>query len=445
MTGKTRNRPETGTGQRQRLIAGITQVATRHGYRGASVARVVEQAGVSRATFYEHFGDREACFLAAFEQAAKNLELAIPRIEAEYSPALRAAQLLDDLLANIVREPAAACILLVEALAGGPSVRQAHNRFMRAVETTFERWLEGPGENGYRLDISGRAIMEGASGVLVMRICRGETASVAKLRDDLLAWLYAYSVPEGQSRIAPAEWARLGASVPSPPLLPAIEPPPRLPRGRGAAAPEAVAAEHRERILSSVATLARTKGFAAMTVADIVSQASITRASFYAHFRSKEDAFLAAQAAGLQASIALTAASFFAGENWPARVWDGLEALLGFVAAQPDLIYLDVIESFAAGTASTRRSFDNRMAYTLFLEDGYRQRPAAERLPRLSSEVIGAAILGLMRWRVIEGRTDQMLELLPEVAYLALAPFIGPAAAARLVRAKVRGGAVATA
>ena len=41
-----------------------------------------------------------------------------------------------------------------------------------------------------------------------------------------------------------------------------------------------------------------------------------------------------------------------------------------------------------------RRSFDNRMAYTLFLEDGYRQRPEAERLPRLCSEAIG----GRDRW-----------------------------------------------
>jgi len=425
----------------------MTQAAARHGYKDASVARVVEQAGVSRATFYEHFVDKEACFLAAFEQAAARLRLAIPRIETEYSPALRAAQLLDDLLESIVRDPAAARILLVEALAGGPLVRQAHNGFMATVEATFERWLEGPGENGYRLDISGRAIMEGTSGILITRAFHGETARVAELRDDLLAWLYRYSVPEGQPRIGPAEWARLGAelgaslSVPESPAPPAA----RLPRGKGAVAPARVAAEHRERILVAVAALVRTKGFAPMTVADIVKRASVTRAAFYANFRSKEDAFLAAQAAGLQASIAVTAASFFAGETWPLRVWEGLEALLGFVAARPDTIYLDVIESVAAGAAASRRSFDNRMAYTLFLEDGYRQRPAAEGLPRLCSEAICGAILGLMRWEVVEGRTERMLELLPQAAYLALAPFIGTAAAVRLVKAKVRGEEVPTA
>jgi hypothetical protein len=104
---------------------------------------------------------------------------------------------------------------------------------------------------------------------------------------------------------------------------------------------------------------------------------------------------------------------------------------------QPDLVYVDIIESYAAGPAAIRHSFDNRMAYTLFLEDGYRQSPAAEALPRLCSEAIGGAILGLLRWQVDEGRTEQMLEVLPQAAYLALAPFIGPLAAVELIEAKV--------
>jgi AcrR family transcriptional regulator len=211
----------------------------------------------------------------------------------------------------------------------------------------------------------------------------------------------------------------------------------KLPRGRNAVAREAVAGEHRERILAAVALLARTKGYTAMTVADIVSTGSVTREVFYELFKSKEDAFLATQSAGLERSISVTAAGFFAGENWPMRVWDGLEALLGFVALQPDLVYLDVIESFAVGAASLHRSFDNKMAYTLFLEDGYRQRPEAERLPRLCSEAIGGAILGLLRWQVGEGKTEQMLEVLPQASYLALAPFIGAPAAMEFVEARV--------
>ena len=182
-----------------------------------------------------------------------------------------------------------------------------------------------------------------------------------------------------------------------------------------------------------------------MTVADIVKTAGVTREAFYELFRSKEDAFLASQTAGLEASISTTAAKFFAGATWPARVWDGLEALLGYVAQRPDLVYLDVLESYAVGAAAIRRSIDNLMAYTLFFEDGYRQGPRAERLPRLCSEAAAASILGLMRHTVDRGRTERMLEILPQAGYVALAPFIGPTAAMEFIEARVAAAGAATA
>jgi len=425
-------------GQRERLVAAMTQAAARYGHKDTSVARVVEQAGVSRATFYEHFADKEDCFLAAFELAAERIEAALERIEADSPPSQRAPALLDDLVENIVRGPAAAHILLLDARAAGARTREAHQRLTLIVVATMERWLAAQNDFGWRLAISGPAIMEGAVGILTIRAFRGETARLADLREDLLAWMISYSVPGDQPRLDPDGWRRLGAGFPVAPAPPSPRPPAgRLPRGRGAVAPEAVAGARRERILGAVAQLARTKGYTAMTVADIVKAAAVTRESFYELFRSKEDAFLAAQTAGLEASISRTAAKFFAGENWPMRAWDGLEALLGYVARQPDLVYLDVIESYAVGSAAIRRSIDNLMAYTLFLEDGYRQSPQAERLPRLCSEAIAASILGLMRRTVDEGRTERMLEILPQASYVALAPFIGPAAAIDLVETKV--------
>ncbi len=441
MASNVSSRLAAGAGQRERLIEGMTQAAARYGYGEASVARVVEQAGVSRATFYQHFADKEACFMAAFERAAERIELALARIDAEVAPALRAPALLDDLLVNTVNGPPAARILLVEALAGGPEVRDAHERLMLTVEAMLERWLQFSDENGFRLAITGRAIMEGIVGILGRRVFRGEAAGLADLRGDLLAWLNSHAIPADGRRLSSAEWRQLGASlVVEPRSQPrAAAPARRLPRGKGAATPEAVAGEHRERILAAVAQLARTKGYTAMTVADVVKTAAVTREAFYELFRNKEDAFLAAQIAGLESSISVAAAGFFAGADWSTRVWGGLEALLGYFRMHPDLVYLDVIEGYAAGAAAIRRSFDNRVAYHLFLEDGYRQSPAAERLPRLSSEAVGGAILGLMRWQVMEGRTERTLEALPEIVYLALAPFIGPTAAMELVEAKVAG------
>src|SRR3712207_3655299 len=47
------------------------------GYAGATVGDVVAGAGVSRKTFYEHFRDKEECFLAAFDAGVDALLAAI--------------------------------------------------------------------------------------------------------------------------------------------------------------------------------------------------------------------------------------------------------------------------------------------------------------------------------------------------------------------------------
>lgn len=57
--------------QRARLLEGIVAAVAAKGYDATSVADVIAHAGVSRATFYEQFSDKEACFLAAYESGAR--------------------------------------------------------------------------------------------------------------------------------------------------------------------------------------------------------------------------------------------------------------------------------------------------------------------------------------------------------------------------------------
>jgi AcrR family transcriptional regulator len=54
-------------GHRERLIAAMAASIREKGYRETTVADVVRIARTSRRTFYEHFEDREACFLALFD------------------------------------------------------------------------------------------------------------------------------------------------------------------------------------------------------------------------------------------------------------------------------------------------------------------------------------------------------------------------------------------
>jgi len=55
--------------QRGRLIDAMAVVVAAKGYTAATVADVIGHAGVSRKTFYEHFGNKEECILALFDAA----------------------------------------------------------------------------------------------------------------------------------------------------------------------------------------------------------------------------------------------------------------------------------------------------------------------------------------------------------------------------------------
>ena len=56
---------------RQRLLQGMASAVSTRGYAATTIADVVREAGVSRRTFYEHFVDKQACFLALHAAASR--------------------------------------------------------------------------------------------------------------------------------------------------------------------------------------------------------------------------------------------------------------------------------------------------------------------------------------------------------------------------------------
>ncbi len=74
---------EDARSHRERLIAAMATAIEEKGYRETTVADVVRIARTSRRTFYEHFEDRDACFLALFDAAN---DATMERIAAAVSP-----------------------------------------------------------------------------------------------------------------------------------------------------------------------------------------------------------------------------------------------------------------------------------------------------------------------------------------------------------------------
>jgi AcrR family transcriptional regulator/DNA-binding MarR family transcriptional regulator len=120
--------------QRQRLLAAMAVVAGERGAANASVAHVVSRAGVSRRTFYELFEDREACFLAAFDQAiAQAAETVLPAYEGHTRWRERVRAALAALLQFLDAEPGMARLVVVEALGAGPRALEHRARVLAAL------------------------------------------------------------------------------------------------------------------------------------------------------------------------------------------------------------------------------------------------------------------------------------------------------------------------
>src|SRR3954454_17030922 len=58
------------TVQRRRLFEAAATVFARRGFADATAESISREAGMSKATFYEHFANKEECILALFDAAA---------------------------------------------------------------------------------------------------------------------------------------------------------------------------------------------------------------------------------------------------------------------------------------------------------------------------------------------------------------------------------------
>lgn len=207
----------------------------------------------------------------------------------------------------------------------------------------------------------------------------------------------------------------------------------RPPRGRHRLPPEVIARSQRERLLDAAVDTIAEKGYAATTIADLTKAAGISRTTFYEMFPDKESCFLAAYDAAADVMARRVASAFEAEEGWPARARAGLEALLSLLAAEPGVARLALVDVGAAGPAAQRRHRAALQRMTPLFDEGRDFAPEGRSLPANTSRMAIGAVVGLIVDEIEAGRTEQLLEQLPEVLLVTLSPYLGPQAAAREV------------
>jgi AcrR family transcriptional regulator len=127
--------------QRRRLFRAAATVFSRHGYADATAEAISREAGMSKATFYEHFANKEECILALFDVAATEVMRAMATAPSDdgrsYRAHVRAG--LRGFLETLAAYPESAQTLLVEIIGAGPRAVERRDAILSAFAEALYR------------------------------------------------------------------------------------------------------------------------------------------------------------------------------------------------------------------------------------------------------------------------------------------------------------------
>jgi AcrR family transcriptional regulator len=387
--------------QRERLMVALTVLADERGYRSLRVEDLIARAGIARGAFYEQFGSRDDLLLATVaEIGALGLRDGTAAFERGGAPEVRLRAAVEGLIGFAVAQPAAARLWLVDAYGAGPAAIAAAERPLGGVRDLVERATGLP-------DVLARPLVGAIQQTVATHLRRRHEDELPALGQPLAAWIAGYRPP--------------------PTAL-------RRPRGHAAPGSDARVAprDQAERILLGVCDAVYDKGYAATTLADVAKRAATSIRTFYAHYETKEEAFVdAVDLAQVQSEAAMRAASRRA-PDWPHAVRAGLTALCGYYAAEPPLAEAVIVEVHAAGEAALRLHEEALAAIGRLLEPGFDLAPET---PRIARDAIPAAIDALLFDAIRAGGGPKLRALAPAATYLALSPFLGASTACEVANA----------
>jgi TetR/AcrR family transcriptional regulator len=404
--------------QRARLCGATVEAVAARGYDATSVAELSRLAGVSKRTFYEQFANKEACFLATHDRIVR---CAIARVAAaqreERDPQARLRRGFEAFVQAAVDQPKAARLVLVDALGASPAAlartERARRRFERMVVSGF---AEAPAGVELPLPVA-RGIVHGIEHVLrhSLREAPGSPRELSALAGGLADW----ALSQGSPAVA---------GLPS-------QPPPRHDRARRWPRLRARTDDERGRILRAAAEIAAAEGHARITPMQIVDRAGVSERAFRACYASAEECFLdALDLVGLEALTSAAAASRAAGDG-PEGAYRAIAALMDYVAEDPVLRGVMLMDTLAEGSAAEERRERMLQRYVDLLAS---RLPPRLQPPGVTAEATVGALWGLVRHHVAGGAAHQLPELAGQAAYVVLAPIVGPEAAVRAIAASQR-------
>lgn len=202
-----------------------------------------------------------------------------------------------------------------------------------------------------------------------------------------------------------------------------------MPPGRHLLPRDFVSQNQRERMLLATAELVAERGYNKTTIESIAKTARVALVTFYEHFSSKEECFLAAFEQIVSDAGEVFEQLLDLEQPWPEQIAAGLEVFLEMVEAEPARAHLCLVASQAAGTAALERYQAMLGSVAPRLRQGRELNPRASRLPDGLEVALAGGLAWLVHLRLVSGQVEGIRALLPEMLQVTLTPYVGEAEA----------------
>lgn len=197
----------------------------------------------------------------------------------------------------------------------------------------------------------------------------------------------------------------------------------RLASGRHQLTRDEVAAHQKQRLFKALGAVMGVKGYSNTTVDDLIKNAGVSRATFYQHFESKQDCFMAGYAR-MQAHVIGAILDAPTTGTSMQRFGVMLDKYLGFMALDPPTARLYLVEVYSAGPEAMRRRFELQQE---FVSGVARLFNARSQTDRFACKALVAAISSLVTNALTDGCPEEILALKKPILMFAERA-LGPAA-----------------
>jgi AcrR family transcriptional regulator len=404
-----------------RLQAAMAEAVASHGYGGTTVRELARLAGVSKTTFYEHFENKQECFISAFDEI---VDQACGRLATSWAPEDdlrgRLETALGELMDMVIREHRASTLVVVESLSLGVAGVRHRERGSAKFEATVRRCFKsGESERQPSATVI-RAIVAGVQGVVYRRLRTGDTEGLPDVVPGLVDWILSYGKRESALvRRAAEVAAEPCAGVP-------VETragfdwrlPPDSPQSRAELS-------QRDRIVSAIGRLALENEYEDLSIPAISATAGTSNQTFYEHFSDKREAFLAVFDVSASEALLVTEDAFKSRLEFPEAVGAATRALLEHIAASELFARLTFFALLTAGRPALDRGDEvmDRFGELLGLDRSPAQ--TGHRNPELGY-AIGCGCWSVIQHELAKGAGDSLPGGAPELVRILLTPFAKP-------------------